>query len=281
MRFNNFFRKQSSFSILIAIVLLSLISISFSEKQTGFDIKRTGTAFFSFFQIGFARTTGFVNDTINSIGELRKLKSEYDSLRSKVSDYQVLQRDIIKLKQENKALKEQLNFSRTIDLKYKSAQIIAQEPGKLFKTLVIDAGTSKGIKKNMPVIAFQDGVQGLVGRIIEVTAYTSKILPVFDKNSYVGARMQKVRYEGLVNGDGNKYGYLTMSYVKKSAKEYIKFGDVVVTSGMRSVYPKGINIGRVREMDTSEWQPSLQLKVEPVIDFSRLEYVFVVTGEVE
>lgn len=67
----------------------------------------------------------------------------------------------------------------------------------------------------MPVIAFQDGVQGLVGRIIDVSMYTSKILPVFDKDSYVGARMMKVRYEGLVNGDGNKYGYLTMSYIKR------------------------------------------------------------------
>ena len=281
MRFNNFFRKRSSTSILIVIVLLSLISITVSDKQTSFDPKKAGSAFFSIFQIGFSRTAGFFGDTINSINELRKLKNEYDSLRQKVNDYQVLQRDIVKLKLENKALKEQLDFSAIIDFKYKSAQIIAQEPGNLFKTIVIDAGTKKGIQQYMPVIAFQDGMQGLVGRIIEVSSYTAKILPIFDTNSYVGARMQKVRYEGLVNGNGNKYGYLIMNYVKKSAKEHIKFGDIVVTSGMRSLYPRGINIGRVREMDNSEWQPSLQLKLEPIIDFSRLEYVFVVTGEGE
>ncbi len=281
MRINNFFRKQSSFNILIVIVLLSLISISVSENKPDFKPKEAGVAFLSFFQIGFSRVTGFVNDTINSISELKKLKSEYESLREKVNDYKVLQRDILKLKIENKSLKQQLGFSKTIDLKYKSARIIAQEPGNLFKTLVIDAGSSKGIEKYMPVIAFQDGVQGLVGRIIDVSMYTSKILPVFDKDSYVGARMMKVRYEGLVNGDGNKYGYLTMSYIKKSAKEHIKFGDMVITSGMRSIYPRGINIGRVREIDTSEWQPSLQLKIEPVIDFSRLEYVFIITGKKE
>ncbi len=139
--------------------------------------------------------------------------------------------------------------------------------------MVIDKGSVDGIGKNMAVIAFQDGLKGLVGKIIEVSPYTSKILPVFDRDSFVGARMLKVRYEGLVNGNGSKYGLLLMTYVKKSAKEYIKFGDIVVTSGMNSIYPEGIDIGRVREMDILEWQPSLHLKLEPVIDFSRLEYV--------
>ncbi len=278
MKFNNFFKKQNSAGLLIVILLLSLVSISVSVKKVEFRPKEAGVTFLSFFQLGFSKTADFISGTINSIGELRKLKNEYDSLRKKMADYHVLQRDIIKYKLENKRLKEQLGYAESLTYNYKAARIIAQEPGNLFKTMVIDKGSANGIDKNMPVIAFQDGFKGLVGRIIEVSPYTSKILPVFDRDSFVGARMLKVRYEGLVNGNGSKNGLLLMNYVKKSAKEYIKFGDIVVTSGMNSIYPEGINIGRVREIDILEWQPSLQLKLEPVIDFSRLEYVFVITG---
>lgn len=279
MRLNNLLKKHTSGTILIFILSISLISMSVSVNRFDFKPREIGSAFFSLFQISFSKITRFIGDTVNSIGELKKLKTEYEVLREKVTDYQILQRDIIELKLENQRLREQLGYTETISEHFISAQIIAQEPGDLFKTLVSDKGLKDGIRKNMPVIAFQNGFQGLVGRTLDVTAFSSKILPVFSKNSYVGARMLTNRFEGLVNGEGNKYGFLTMNYVKKRAKENIKFGDIVVTSGMKSIYPRGIYIGRVREMDTTEWQSSLQLKLEPIIDFSRLEYVFILTGE--
>ncbi len=279
MRLNNYISKHLSVIILIIIISISLTSISLSEGGVNIKSREIGASFFSLFQVGVTKISTFFSGTVTSISELKKLKGKYNSLRDKVADYQVLQRDILELRLENERLRKQIGYSKTLKEKFISSQIIAQEPGELFRTMVLDKGSHSGVRKNMPVVAFQDGFQGLVGRVAAVTAYTSKVLPVFSRDSYVSARMLKSRYEGLVNGGGDKYGLLVMNYIKKQAKEKVKFGDIVVTSGVESIYPKGLYIGRVREMETPEWQPSLQLKLEPVIDFSRLEYVFVLAGD--
>jgi rod shape-determining protein MreC len=70
-----------------------------------------------------------------------------------------------------------------------------------------------------------------------------------------------------------------MRYVKKRARDEIRSGNIAVTSGLRSIYPGEIPIGEVIKIEAPEWQPSLIVEIEPVIDFSRLEYVFVLQLE--
>ncbi len=279
MKVKSYLSKHLSLFVLITVLFFSTISMIVSVGSVNVKSREIGASFFSLFQIGVTKVSTFFSGTVTSISELKKLKHRYNDLRDKIADYQVLQRDVIELRLENQRLREQFGYSGTLKEKFVSSQIIAQEPGELFKTMVLDKGSRDGISKDMPVVAFQNGFQGLVGRIAAVTAFTSKVLPVFARDSYVGARMLKSRYEGLVHGEGEKYGLLVMNYVKKQAKQKVKFGDIVVTSGIESMYPRGVYIGRVREMETPEWQTSLQLQLEPVIDFSRLEYVFILIGE--
>jgi rod shape-determining protein MreC len=70
-----------------------------------------------------------------------------------------------------------------------------------------------------------------------------------------------------------------MSYVKKLALNEVQYGELVVTSGMGQLFPQGIHIGRVREMTAIGYEASLELEVEPIADFSRLEYVFILDTE--
>ena len=279
INFGKTITRYKSGSLLILLLIISLVLMSVSTGRYNFSPKIIGNSVFSVFQITVNRTSNFVTDTLNSISELNKLKSEHDSLLETVQEYQLRERDFIELKQENIRLKKQLDFSISSDYIFQSAEIIAHEPGNIFTSIVINRGTSHGVKNNMPVIAYQNGFQGLVGKIIEAGPLTSKIMPVFDNTSYVAARMQESRYEGLINGLGNKHGFLLMNYVKKNAFKSLKEGDLVITSGMQSIYPRGIYIGRIRGIDIPEWQTSLVLEIEPVIDFSRLEYVFILTGE--
>ena len=72
---------------------------------------------------------------------------------------------------------------------------------------------------------------------------------------------------------------LSMSYVKKLALEQVQYGELVITSGMGQLFPEGIHIGRVREMTAKGYEASLELEVEPIVDFSRLEYVFIIDTE--
>lgn len=279
IRFREFVIRHKSGSLLILIIIISFVLMSVSSGKHNFMPKRIGTDVFSVFQIAVKSTSNFFTDTINSINELKKLKSEHDLLLKEVHEYQVLERDIIELKQENFRLKKQLDFKTSSDYNIVPAEIIAQEPGNIFNSIIINKGTHHGVKNDMPVIAYQDGFQGLVGKVLEAGTLTSKIMPIFDNSSYVASRMLQNRYEGLMNGSGDKYSTILMHYVTKNAIKSLKEGDLVITSGMQSIYPRGIYIGRIRDIDIPEWQTSLVLEIEPVIDFSRLEYVFVLTGD--
>ncbi len=271
--------KYKNSFLLFFLILLSFLTISFSTGRNNFSIKNMGTTVFSIFQISISSTGNFITNTFNSIGELKKLKVEQEVLLLKVQEYQIRDRNFIELKKENNRLREQLDFKSSADYNFESAEIIAQDPGNIFTTFVVNKGSINGIERNMPVLAYQDGLQGLVGKVFEISTYTSKIVLIIDDLSYVAARLLDSRYDGLINGLGTRHGNMVMNYVSKNANKSISEGDLVVSSGMQSLYPRGIYIGRIRDIKIPEWQTSLVLEIEPVIDFTKLEHVLILTGE--
>jgi len=271
--------KYKSASLLLLLVSLSVISISLSTGQVNFSPKRMGSSVFSLFQITINSTTGFISNTFISIGELKILKIKQESLLLQVQKYQLRDRNFLELKQENTRLKEQLDFKTSSDFLFVAAEIIAKDPGNIFLSYVLDKGSSDGIEVNMPVLAFQDGFQGLVGKVIETSLLTSKIILIIDNTSYVASRLLESRYDGLTHGLGTSTSNIEMNYVGKTALKSIKEGDLIISSGMQSIYPRGIYIGRIRNIEVPEWKTSLVLEIEPVIDFKKLEYVLILTGE--
>ncbi|MCL2481708.1 MAG: rod shape-determining protein MreC [Spirochaetaceae bacterium] len=267
--------KKSTLLFILFLLINSVLMISSDKGKESLKISEFGFSFLSLFQKGFAYTANFFIETANSINELRKVKVEYSKLLERIFEYESLEKDYLDLKRENNELRNQLMFGSTVKTEKIPAQIIGQDPGIFYNTITIDKGSKHGITANMPVVAFQEGFQGLVGRVIETGYSSSKILPLYDKKFSVSARLQNLRHEGIVNGTGNNSSLITMSYVSKNASDKIGYGDIVITSGLSSIYPSGIYIGRVRSVGAREYEPSLELELEPVIDFSKLEYVFV------
>ena len=267
--------KKSTLLFILFLLINSVLMLSSDKGREILKISEIGFSFLSLFQKGFAYTTGFFVETTNSISELRKVKEEYSKLLERLSAYESLEKDSFDLKRENNELREQLNFSSAVKTEKIPAQIIGQDPGIFYNTITIDKGTEHGVTADMAVVAFQEGFQGLVGRIIETGYSSSKILPLYDKKFSVAARLQKLRHEGIVSGTGNTSSFITMSYVNKNASDKIGYGDIVITSGLSSIYPAGIYIGQVRSVGAREYEPSLELELSPIIDFSKLEYVFV------
>jgi rod shape-determining protein MreC len=128
----------------------------------------------------------------------------------------------------------------------------------------------------MAVIAWQGGAQALVGKVIQVRTFESLVMPLYDSSLLVASRFAASRYEGIVGGQGNPDLPLRMRFIPKRARDEINRGDLVVSSGMGQVYPPEINIGRISEIFYHEYEISMEAELEPLIDFSRLEYVFVV-----
>lgn len=263
----------------VAPILLaaSLICLTVSTRSLEGLPESLGLSIFGFFQRGFSAVGIFVSDSIASITELQRLRDNYRELTAKLERYTNMERGIAELREENKRLKEQLGFSQEIPYQRIAARIVAKDPENLYSTITIDKGFSEGIRKNMPVIALQDGMEGLVGRVIEVGRGTSKIVPLYDSKSFVAARFSGgSRTEGLVGGQGAPDDPLVMRFVKKRMKDEIQFGDLVVTTGYESIYPAEISVGRVKKVRVLDYLTSIDIELDPVLDFSRIEYVFII-----
>ena len=226
-------------------------------------------------QRGIYSVSSFFSGTVSAVSELSDLRRKYQELSKRLEDYELLQRSNADIKTEKERLKQVLGFSESLSIKNIPAGIIGRDPNNLYSGITINRGAKHGIKKNMPVISFQGSNTGLVGKIVQVGRTTSLVMPVYDYQCFVSARLETSRYDGLVNGQGSADGLLVMKYVKKRARDEIMVGDKIITSGENYNYPGSIPIGFVSKIQGLDYETSLELDVEPVIDFSRLENVFV------
>ena len=273
--------KSIDLYVFIALVLVSFFTFFFSARNDFTGVKNVGLSFFSGIRAGLHGVSSFFSQSIMSIRELSDLRRQYSELVSRIARYEQLERTAEEIRQENFRLREQLGFSENMRFRHVPAQIIGRDPNNLFSAFVINKGQRNGVGVNMPVIAYHNTTQGLVGIVVIAGAFESLVMPVFDSNCFISARVSESRYEGIVEGRGNSDLPLLMRYVNRRARDEISPGDMIVTSGMGGVYPSGINIGRVSRVNYQEAELSMELELEPAIDFSRLEFVFVISGDTD
>ncbi len=260
---------------LVAIVVTCLVSLGISTDSLSLRPKEVGQSVVGALQQAVSAVGGFFSRTVTSVAELRDLRAQYDGVVDQLRTYEQVAVDVSALRDENARLRRVLDFSESIRIENIPARVIAKEPGFFFSGLTINRGRASGIRRDMPVIANQNGVQGLVGRVSDVGLFSSVVMPIFDSPSFVAARLQRSRHEGLVGGEGVGTNLLSMGYVSEGARSQISTGDLVISSGMRSIYPEGILIGTVDAIRGEAYETSLQIEILPAVDFGRLEYVFV------
>lgn len=270
-------KKLGADAYVFAVLLfVSFSLLLFSTRSFVLDIRDTGLSVFSGVRGGVHSVSSFFLRTINSIGELTSLREKYKELVDKMGRYEELERSAAEIRWENFRLREQLAFSKTLRYRHIPAEIIGRDPDNLFQTLVVNKGTAQGVKKDMPVIAYQNGVEALAGKVIQAAPYESLVLPLYDERCFVAARFAQSRYEGITVGQGRIGKPLTMQAIDKRAFDNVRQGDVIVSSGMGGVYPPGITIGRVSGAVERTFDNSLEVELESSIDFARLEYVFII-----
>lgn len=259
----------------LTLIATSLLLVSISTRTIDRLPGAIHSAVFGNIQRAFSWVSNFFEDTIFSIKELSNIRSQYDTLADRLEKYATMERDMADMRTENTRLKEQLGFVENLTTIKASAQIIAKDPGNLYSSIVIDKGSESDIGSSMAATAFQNGVEGLVGKVLEAGKNSSILLPLYDQRFFVSARFSRSRSEGLVNGQGQDDEPLVMKYISKIQAADIQIGDMVVTSGLDSIYPPDLAIGRVREVSIPEYGGSAIAYLDPVLDFSRLEYLFI------
>lgn len=191
-----------------------------------------------------------------------KLKKEIDSLRAKLIH-------LDELLLESKRLNNLLSLKEKSSYKVVAARVIGRSPDNWSSLIIINKGRYSGIRKGLVAVTHL----GLIGRVIETTESTSKIMLMNDPNFAVSALVGRSRQEGLVSGTlGNS---LIMRYLPRDCD--IKLSDVIITSGLTQVYPKGLSIGRVVEIGEEFSGLSRYAIVKPTVDLSNLEEVLVIT----
>lgn len=219
----------------------------------------------------FQRLTHWSGEKLVGVNQYfqRVKKLEEENVRLKAENRQLkeklLEQEEIRL--ENLRLNQLLAFKEENPRQYIAAEVIGKDPTNWFKYLTIDKGSSQGLRRNMPVLTHK----GLVGRVIETTPYTAKILTIIDPASNVGAVVQRSRSAGVAAGGAG--GKLFMKYME--TQEDVETDDVVITSGMGGIFPKGLLVGRVTWVRKKPNHLFQEIEITPAVDFTHLEEVMI------
>jgi rod shape-determining protein MreC len=172
-------------------------------------------------------------------------------------------------------LREILELRKVLPFPTMTAQVIAREGVPWFRNLTIDKGLADGVTLNAPVL----GVGGVMGRVVEVGPRAAKVQLLLDRDCGVGVRIERTRTTGVVAGQvafsDSGTSELLMKYVPVLADVVV--GDVVVTSGLDQIYPKGLVVGRVRSVGKGSGLFK-EVAVQPSANFEKIEEVMVATG---
>ena len=193
--------------------------------------------------------------------ELDRLNSDVENLRRRLFDLR-------EIEQENARLKGLLGFKQKSPLRLVCARVIARSPDSWSSSVIIDKGRSSGLRRGMAVI----NIRGLVGRVIEVAENNSKVLLVNDPSQGISSIVQRSRQEGLVTGSLGSN--LIMRYLPSDAQ--IEAGDIIITSELSQIYPKGLLVGKVINIGKEFSGLSRYAVIKPAAELSSIEEVLVI-----
>ena len=198
---------------------------------------------------------------------LRNVQKENEALTRQLEAAQVALQQQRALADRTRSLEQLLALRDRSNLKTTAAEIIAAGATPDFRTLTIDKGVRDGVRADMAVIA----PAGVVGRVVTPSARAAKVQLLIDRNAAAGALVERSRAQGVVTGSGDNR--LRMDYVSEVADVIV--GDLVVTSGIDGIYPKGYVIGQVESVEKSGTAYKT-ITVKPAVDVTSLEEVLIV-----
>lgn len=261
--------RQRAGYLFLAAILLHIVLISAQVNSTsGIPVlEQVTVGAFSEVQRGTTGGLSLFRRLWNGYVGLRRVRAENETLRQALADAEV------ELQQQRGRAARTEDLERLLGLRQESglsttgATIIAVGATPEFRTITIDKGVRHGLMTNMAVMA----PRGVVGRVVVPGPRSAKVQLLIDRNAAAGALIARSRAQGVVVGTGEST--LRMQYLSEVADVVV--GDTVVTSGLDGIFPKGLAIGTVTQVEKSGGRYRL-VDVQPAVDTSSLETVLVV-----
>jgi rod shape-determining protein MreC len=261
--------RQRAGHLFLAVMLGHVILISAQVQSKGGVPVLEAVTFGVFAEVQRGASAGvsvFRRAWSDYVG-LRYVNADNDTLRAQLADVQVQLQEQRALAERSRGFEQLLDLRDRSNLNTMAAEIIAAGATPDFRTVTIDKGSLSGLKSDMAVIA----PAGVVGRVIVSSLRAAKVQLLIDRNAAAGAIVERSRAQGAIVGGGDER--LRMEYVSEVSDVVV--GDVVMTSGIDGIFPKGYVIGRVASVEKNGTAYK-QILVTPAVDFSSLEQVLVV-----
>ncbi len=265
--------KTGILGIVITIILLILIVVFSNGENNASFFENVASKLVMPVQNGLTYLKNKISGNDTFFTDINKLKEENEQLLAKNSELEQSLRELENIKTENETLKEYMNLTEKYG-EYKTipAYVINRDISNYSKTIVINVGTNDGVKEDMTVI----GDQGLVGHIVSVTDTTAKVQTIIDTASSVSATMSSTDETIVCKGTLESTTELKAMYIPTDYN--IIQGDSIETSGLGGIYPKGIHIGTVKQVEATKNVTDRYAVIETAVDFDKLSTVLVITN---
>jgi rod shape-determining protein MreC len=218
-------------------------------------------------QSGTTQATGEIGSLWSGYVGLIGVARENRELREKLRQLDAAHHRDAEIELENRRLARLLDFKTDVPSQVVTARVIGKDATGMFESFTLDRGETDGVKPGMAVVC----ADGVVGRIAQASPHASRVLLLSDHNSGVDALVERTRARGIVEGSLNRT--CSMKYIKRG--DEIDVNDVIVSSGLDGIFPKGILIGRVSGVTRKDIGLFQVAEVVPAVDFTKLEEVLV------
>jgi rod shape-determining protein MreC len=262
--------SQRPLLVLIAAVVVHIILISGQvNTRTGVPLLQVATfGAFAELQRATMNTISSVRNVWTGYVDLTAVQKENEELKRQLQDVQVRLQEERAFAQRTESLRQLLELRDRAGVNTVAAEVIGAGAATDVRSYTIDKGSSDGVQRDLAAIS----PAGVVGRVIMPSRRAAQVQLLIDRNAAAAALIERTRAQGMVLGQGGDA--LLMEYVPGTAD--VKPGDLVLTSGMDAIYPKGFVIGTVESVDRGPGSFH-KITIRPAVDFSRLEEVLVVT----
>jgi rod shape-determining protein MreC len=262
-----FSRQMVLIAGVVALAAATIIALSFGGRMAIHGGGGIGIAAVAPFQKAVTLSLRVCRDIWHHYFSLVNTVRENDFLVKALQEANARSGHFAEIQMANQRLRNLLSFQKTVQRQMIAAEVVATDPSPWFKSVMIDKGRDDGLRRGLPVVV----AEGVVGQVVDVSAGYAKVLLVIDRNHAVDGLVQRTRARGVVKGD--PAGRCNFEYLLR--KYDVQVGDVVVTSGLDGVFPKGLPVGRVADVALEGTGIFQQVTAVPFVDFETLEEVLV------
>ncbi len=258
-----------TFGVLALLAVVTMVSDRRSLAEGGRDLP--------WWQAVMLEIAVPIQDVVAApVDGLRGVYRDYVSLLEVRQDNERLRVRVAELEEANLQYREALVASGHLqqiasmrdefEIPMLPTEVVALDVKPWFRSVLVDRGASHGVRAGNPVIT----AEGVVGLVTATSRHAAKTMLLLDRQSAIDGIVQRSRARGIVRGRGTNQ--LEFEFVVRGGD--VMVGDVVITSGLGGVYPKGLRIGEIVELSDPAGGLLQTASLRPAVDFGRLEQVF-------